>query len=361
MVGDFDGNGQLDSQGKAKKIGSKTLLWTRSLLYCAAMVFLVALFSIGFFASFWAESYDFSELFGTFVTALLAMLLGVLAFVPLIGYLSRPLKEINWVLGQALEGKLDARTNMEGNDLCSSIGKGLDGILSDMQQLRAMEDRITNDVIHELRSPLSAAQATLEGMIDGVLAVDRVRLLTLNHEIIRLSKLVNDQLDLTRLESGRTRLQRYTVNLAQMAEDMVSTYQLMVEDAGLFIECHTEPNVTVMGDVNLLSRALANLLSNATRYTLPGGRIIVTVYSEDAQAKITVADTGVGIKDEHLDKIFSRFWRADYGRSRESGGLGLGLAMVKEIVSRHGGTIDVESTVDKGSAFKITLPLVASF
>jgi signal transduction histidine kinase len=222
-----------------------------------------------------------------------------------------------------------------------------------------------NDLAHELRSPLAAIQATLEGMIDGVLPTDTERLSIVNREVIRMGGMIRDQLDLTSLENGTTPIRLAEVDLSLLVGDLILIYQVLAENADLALTYHAEPDIEVRGDYQLLNRAVTNLLANAIRYTPGGGRISVRVCrdTEDSQnACIIVADSGIGIAEEHQEKIFARFWQVDKGHSHEnaheSGGLGLGLAMVREIVLQHEGRIEVESTLGEGSTFTIRLPLL---
>jgi signal transduction histidine kinase len=188
--------------------------------------------------------------------------------------------------------------------------------------------------------------------------MDTVRLTTLNSEVIRLGHLVDMQLKLSRLETGRTTLKIEALDLSQLVEDLIISHEMFVEDAELTISHEIEPDVMVRGDANLLRQAVSNLLSNAVRYTPSGGHINIQVRSQRGLAQIFVSDTGEGIAAEDIPYVFSRFWRATTSRSRESGGLGIGLALVREIITRHQGTVHVESERGIGSTFTLNLPLL---
>jgi signal transduction histidine kinase len=227
-----------------------------------------------------------------------------------------------------------------------------------VEKNKNLEHQLTTDVAHELRTPLMAMQATIEAMMDGVLPMDTVRLTTLNSEVIRLGHLVDMQLKLSRLETGRTTLKIEALDLSQLVEDLIISHEMFVEDAELTISHEIEPDVMVRGDANLLRQAVSNLLSNAVRYTPSGGHISIQVRSQRGLAQIFVSDTGEGIAAEDISSVFSRFWRATTSRSRESGGLGIGLTLVREIITRHQGTVHVESERGIGSTFTLNLPLL---
>jgi signal transduction histidine kinase len=268
-----------------------------------------------------------------------------------------PLTHIAAISSRVQAGDLSARTNMGGNDEFSRLGRAVDEMIDAVDKNKKLEHQLTTDVAHELRTPLMAMQATIEAMIDGVLPMDSARLATLNSEVVRLGRLVDVQLELSRLESGRATLTLEELDLSQLVEDLVVAHEMFIEDAELSITRAITPDVMVRGDADRLRQAIANLLSNAIRYTPSGGHINVRVSSQQGLAQVFVSDTGIGIAEEDIPHVFSRFWRAATSRDRESGGLGVGLAMVREIVTKHQGIVHVESEPGVGSTFTLSLPL----
>ncbi len=255
------------------------------------------------------------------------------------------------------EGDLSARTNLTGEDEIARLGETFDAMAESVEKDRMLERRLTTDVAHELRTPLMAIQATVEAMVDGVYEADEERLVTVNSEVQRLSRLVDALLKLSRLENRSSPLKEEIVNVGELIEGIVVTHEMFVSDSGLTLDYKAEDDVYVVGDPDMIRQATANLISNAVRYTPEGGSIKVSVRKGDIMASIAVRDTGIGLTREEAKMVFSRFWRADAGRTRESGGLGIGLAVVKEIVDRHGGWVQVEGEKDKGSCFTIHIPL----
>lgn len=267
---------------------------------------------------------------------------------------------INRIMGAARaigDGDLSARTNLRGEDEVARLGETFDAMAESVEKDRDLERRLTTDVAHELRTPLMAIQATVEAMVDGVYEADEERLVTVNSEIQRLSRLVNALLKLSRLENRADPMKEEVVNVGELIAGIIATHEMFVSDSGLTMEYDAQPDVMVVGDADMIRQATANLISNAVRYTPEGGHITVSVRKGDIMASIAVRDTGIGLSKEEARMVFSRFWRADAGRNRESGGLGVGLAVVKEIVDRHGGWVQVEGEKDKGACFTIHIPL----
>lgn len=267
---------------------------------------------------------------------------------------------INRIMGAARaigDGNLSARTNLTGEDEVARLGETFDAMAESVEKDRDLERRLTTDVAHELRTPLMAIQATVEAMVDGVYEADEERLVTVNSEIQRLSRLVNALLKLSRLENRAEPMKEEVVNVGELIAGIIATHEMFVSDSGLSLEYDAQPDVMVVGDADMIRQATANLISNAVRYTPEGGHITVSVKKGDIMASIAVKDTGIGLTKEEARMVFSRFWRADAGRNRESGGLGVGLAVVKEIVDRHGGWVQVEGEKDKGACFTIHIPL----
>ena len=194
-------------------------------------------------------------------------------------------------------------------------------------------------------------------MVDGVFEADAERLETVNSEVQRLSRLVDALLKLSRLENRATPMKEEVVDVGELIQSIVSTHEAFVADSGLTFEYRAEKGVLVVGDPDMIRQATANLISNAVRYTPEGGHVSVTVSKGDIMASIAVRDTGIGLSPEEAKMVFSRFWRADAGRNRASGGLGIGLAVVKEIVDRHGGWVQVEGEKGKGACFTLHFPL----
>ncbi len=280
----------------------------------------------------------------------------------LIGYLFarnlvRPVRRIAQTAEAITEGDLSARTNLSGRDEVALLGQTFDEMADKIESDRELERRLTTDVAHELRTPLMAIQATVEAMVDGVFPSDQEHLATVSSEVQRLSRLVDSLLKLSRLENRSNPMKEEVVDVGELITGVVITHETFVEDAGLTIDYRADFDTYVLGDPDMIRQATANLISNAVRYTPEGGHISVRVGKGDAMASIAVQDTGIGLSPDEAKMVFSRFWRADAGRNRSSGGLGIGLSVVKEIVDRHEGWVEVEGRKGEGACFTIYIPL----
>ncbi len=271
--------------------------------------------------------------------------------------LVRPIAEITETAQALRGGDRTARTGFEGEDEISVLGRTFDEMADAIEADRQLERRLTADVAHELRTPLQAIQATVEAMQDGVLPADEERLGIVRDETVRLARLADAILELTRLERGSLPFDMQRIDLGGPVRTAVDSLQALIESKELSLQTDIAQGVAVIGDPDRLQQAVGNLLGNAARYTPSGGCVVVSVRSENGCAMIEVADTGVGIAEEDLPHVFNRFWRADDARATATGGLGIGLAVTKEIVERHRGAIDVERRDAGGTLFRIRLPL----
>ena len=236
-------------------------------------------------------------------------------------------------------------------------------VLRDVTEARKV-DAIRRDFVaaasHELKTPVASIQAaaeTLSHALDEDPDAARRFVANLHRDSERLSRIVMDLLDLSRLESEQP--VREMIRLDVLAREEIDRIGERTRDAGLNVEVSTNP-VTVRGSRKDLSLVLSNLLDNAVRYTRDGGTIRISVASDDGSARVEVADTGIGIPSRELPRIFERFYRVDRARSRETGGTGLGLAIVKHVAEQHGGYVEANSELGKGSVFVVTLPTTTS-
>jgi heavy metal sensor kinase len=221
------------------------------------------------------------------------------------------------------------------------------------------QKRFVADASHELRTPVTAIRSMAEVALNQATTPgDYISVLhEVGAETERLGHLINDLLALARADEGRTLLDKQPVRLDLLAADVVATVEPLSVERGITLQVQAPEPITVLGDEARLIQVLMNLLDNAITYTDVGGQVTVTVESRHDNACLTVSDTGFGIAQEDIPRIFDRFYRADPARSRTTGGSGLGLAIVEWIVRAHGGTITVESQVGHGSTFTVTLPL----
>jgi two-component system, OmpR family, phosphate regulon sensor histidine kinase PhoR len=239
-------------------------------------------------------------------------------------------------------------------------------VLHDITELRRLE-RVRRDFVanvsHEFKTPLTAIQGFAETLLGGALddKANRKRFVEIIREHARrLARLTDDLLKLSRIEAGRLDLESRPVSVAGLVNGCVETARLKAESRGLTIAVELPEGLPpVRGDAVQLDEVLQNLIDNALQYTPSGGRIDVTAYSNGHEVIFTVADTGIGIPESDLERIFERFYRVDAARSREAGGTGLGLSIARHIVDAHGGRIWVESAVGQGSRFRFSIDVAS--
>ena len=270
----------------------------------------------------------------------------------------RPIEAVTRAAEALRRGDRSARTGMTGGDPVAELGATFDQMADAVEAERRFEQQLTADVAHELRTPLQAIQATVEAMQDGVLPTDEERLGLIHDETMRLGRLAGSILELSRLEAGSAQFTLAPIDLAAPVAVALENSRAMMESTGHTLEESVATGLTVLGDADRLTQAVGNLLANAVRYTPEGGAVRVRLVRDGAEAVIEVADSGIGVAEADRPRVFQRFWRADPARSRASGGLGIGLAVVREIVERHGGSVGVHASDLGGAAFVIRLPLV---
>ena len=230
--------------------------------------------------------------------------------------------------------------------------------VTEARRLDAVRRDFVANASHELKTPAASIRAAAETLRHGALDdPPAARRFTeqLEREAMRLSRIVSDLLDLSRLESGSDLAER--VRLDIVAADELERLEEMAQEAGLAIELHTQGVPSVAGSGRDLALLVRNLIDNAVRYTPSGGRVDVSVSAEDGQVVLQVADTGMGIPQRDLSRVFERFYRVDRARSRETGGTGLGLAIVRHVAENHGGEVTVQSELSAGSTFVVRLPV----
>jgi two-component system phosphate regulon sensor histidine kinase PhoR len=245
------------------------------------------------------------------------------------------------------------------------IGGGSDGALvllqdlTELRNLQTMRRDLVGNISHELRTPIAGIKAMTETLLDGAVHDKEVSmdfLKRIQGEVDRLSQTVAEVTQLSRIESGRAELNLEPADLAMLIDDVVSEMRPLAERDRVTVSKDISsalPPVNI--DKDRIRQTLVNLVHNGIKFNRPGGSVTVSAGSDDKFITVSVADTGIGIADDDLPRVFERFFKAD--KSRTGGGSGLGLAIAKHTVQAHGGEISVRSTEGKGSTFTFRLPL----
>ncbi len=249
----------------------------------------------------------------------------------------------------------------DGDDELARLARTFNAMIARLEEAFARLDRFAADASHELRTPLTILRGEVDLALRAPRTVEEYRevLASNRDEIDRMTAIVDQLLLLARAERGTLSLAREPVRLDRLVDETLQQWRDLAAAAGLTVTVDPGPPVTVHGDELRLRELLLNLLDNARKYTAAGGRIDVRLAPDEAAGvvRLSVADTGVGIRPDALPRLFDPFFRADEARARDAGGAGLGLTIVKRVAEAHGGSVAVESEVGRGSRFSVTLPL----
>jgi two-component system heavy metal sensor histidine kinase CusS len=238
----------------------------------------------------------------------------------------------------------------------TSLASAFDEMLGRLELAVSRLSQFSADLAHELRTPLNNLIGEAEVWLSRPRTGEEYRAVVESNleECRRLARLTEELLFLARVESDKLRIERVPVDGKALAEEVRSFYEVLAEERGIRLVC--EGSARLVGSPSLLRRALINLVSNAVKFTGPGGTVRIGVAREGRGSAITVTDDGCGIEESHLSRIFDRFYRVDSSRAREGEGVGLGLAIVKSIAELHGARVEVESKVHQGTRVTLTLP-----
>ena len=255
-------------------------------------------------------------------------------------------------------GNLQSRTGLSGGDELCMLAQAIDSLAESIQNDKDLQNQFFIEGIHEIRNPLMAIQATVQALVDKVYEPSVQRLQALDDEVQRLSRIIDRIQISSSVHTNSLPISFESVNLSDVMQEIVSTNSAFIEEAGQKLLTNIDTGIIVLANRDLITQAIINVIFNAVRYTPKHGTITIKLYAKDDCAIVHVQDTGIGIADEDADRIFTRFWRAENSSAMNAGGLGVGLAIVKEITSIHNGRVYVASKLGQGSIFKISIPLL---
>jgi signal transduction histidine kinase len=274
--------------------------------------------------------------------------------------MTQPLRDMAAAARRMERGDYDVRVQTASRDEVGRLAAAFNRMSSELENLERSRRDLVANVSHELKTPITAIRAHIENLLDGVERPDPQVLGIMLTQTERLGRLVEQLLDLSRLESGEVPLHRVDVALAPLVTRVVSEIEVASPGRRVRIAPEVPTDLpSIDADPERVHQVLFNLVDNAVRFTPDGGKVIVSAARRDGSIEIRVADTGSGISSEHLPRLFERFYRADTARSREDGGTGIGLAIARSVVEAHGGHISAQSRVGEGSVFTFDLPVVA--
>ena len=264
--------------------------------------------------------------------------------------LTNPILKLTTAARDISEGHMEGKVSVRGHDELSELTRTFNVMAETLEVQQNLRRKLAANVAHELRTPLTAIQGELEGMIDGIIPVDRERLLSLHEEAGRLKKIIEGMEELSRAEASVLDLKKTSFPFHAFLVDIISRFEKMFSEKGVRLELTCDEELMVFASPDKLSQIVINLLMNAFKATSEGDRVCLKAYASNNAVRLEVADNGIGIKEEDIPFVFERFYKLS------DDGLGLGLTITKELVEAHGGKIEVKSSFGNGSIFTFSLP-----
>jgi signal transduction histidine kinase len=256
------------------------------------------------------------------------------------------------------KGDLSQRVKFRGKGELGELAKTFNSMANDLEQTEELRRNVVADVAHELRTPLSNIRGYLEAIRDGVVAPDTNTIHSLYEEVALLSRLVDDLQELALAEADELRMFPQAEDVAELIYRAVAGMRVQAAAKGVSVSTELPSKLPPVNiDSHRISQVLRNLLENAVAHTTEGDNIAIAARQQGKWVEVSVVDTGEGIPAEDLPNIFERFYRVDKSRSRATGGSGLGLTIAKRLVEAHGGKIEAQSELGKGSRFSFTIPV----
>ena len=278
-----------------------------------------------------------------------------------------PIRQMMFVSQRIADGHYDERVDVPGDiagdgvDELSQLALSFNQMAAKLEYTEDMRRQLIGDVAHELRTPLTTIKGSMEGLMDGVLTPDVQTFQQIHRETDRLQRLIDDLQELSRVEAGAYEMNLLPRDVQDLVKITKTTLIRQFEEKGVTLSVELDTDLPlVSADEDRIGQVLLNLVGNALQYTPAEGVVTIGARREQDEVLISVSDTGVGLQTEHIEQIFTRFFRADSSRSRIVGGSGIGLTIAKHLTEAHGGRIWAESPgADQGSTFTFTLPVAS--
>jgi len=263
--------------------------------------------------------------------------------------LTDPIKKLTAAAKGISEGNVKSRVTVKGKDEMSDLAKTFNSMAENLEVHESLRRKLTSNIAHELRTPITAMRGEIEGMLDGLIKTDRERLQSLLEETERLKHIIEGLEELSRAEASILGLRKQSIELKPFLTGIKGRFEKLFIDKGVTLKLECD-EMSLYADPDKLSQIVINLISNALRATARGGNVGIKAGAAGREISIDVTDTGAGIQKEDLPFIFERFYKTS------DGGLGLGLTIAKELVEAHGGRLEVKSEYGKGSIFTVYIP-----
>ena len=277
------------------------------------------------------------------------------------GKILEPIGKMKELTRQISEKNLDKRiTTGQGRDEFSELARTINWMLDRLQDSFVRQRNFLFDTSHELKTPLTTMRLAIDEICtsetDNLPVLAKENLFQLNNHVLRMERLVKDLLNLSSLET-MTVIDRKPVHMTELLSSLATDYRVLADAQKIQMDIHLPPQLSIQGDMEKLNRAFSNILDNAVKYNVDGGRIEVVGAQSEDDLTITVTNAGPGVAEAEIDKVFDQFYRVEKSRSLRHGGSGLGLSIVKRIVELHNGKVKLESKQGKWTRVTVSLPL----
>ena len=294
------------------------------------------------------------------IIILAALLFSMTLFYMISKKITTPIHEINSAVTEFSKGDFSKRVEYDGDDELGELSANINNMATALANLENMRSSFISDVSHELRTPMTSISGFVEGILDGTIdETEREQYLEIVlSESKRLSKLVTDLLSLTRMESNDISLNYSRFDITDLTCQAIIKFEKFIEEKNIDVDMDVpDERIMVSADRDSITQVLINLLNNAVKFTPEGGKISVRIWRHQLRSYIEIKNTGEGIPAEKLEFIWDRFYKLDSSRSSDKTGFGLGLYIVKSIISKHDEKIWIDSKVGEFTAFTFSLRL----
>ncbi|WP_427340035.1 ATP-binding protein [Caloranaerobacter sp. DY30410] len=297
-----------------------------------------------------ARGINNSIIYAAVISLFIAFILGIYSS----KIISKPILKITRAANDIRRGNLDTKVLISNNITeLQELSKSINHLAESLKEQEVLRKRLTADISHELRTPLTILQSHIEAISDGIWEPTQEKLDICKNEVIRLIKLVEQLKYLTDIEKHKITLEIKRINLSKLLNEIIESYKYQFQNKNIKLNSSVKENVFINADKDKVSQIIINILSNALKFTNPGGQVDVALEENEEKVNIIIKDTGIGIPKKDIPYIFERFYRSDKSRSRKTGGAGIGLTIAKTLVEAHNGEIKVESELGKGSKFTV--------
>jgi len=303
------------------------------------------------------SSFSKQQAKASFIVAILSLLIAGVASWCLARMLLAPTYKMKHAIGGLVQGDFASRLEVSRDDELGQLMLDINRLSETLQQNQLSRKRWLADISHELRTPVAILSGELEAVLDGIRPLNQKAIESLNHEVVRLKRLIDDLYQLSLSDIGGLRYEFNEVDMAELIKIVISQHQSRIDNAGIVLETALQDGLKIDADSSRLEQLVTNLLNNSIAYTNAPGQLVISLEQKNDYAVIRFVDSSPGVDADQLEEIFEPLYRDDNSRNRRKGGAGLGLTISQNIVHGHQGAIDVKKSVLGGLEFTVTLPI----